>query len=108
MVSRIRYPHILNHYLRGKKPFTYLIRVVLLVFIVWWKIQVALVVIFCGFAAGSFMRWFYFRVLVSRVPAKWRLKSIHDEGTLAPAASEHSALAADQAPADHRDDDVLL
>lgn len=108
MVSRVRYPHILNQYLRGKKPFAYLIRVLLLVFIVWWKIQVALVVIFCGFAGGSFMRWFYFRVLVSRVPAKWRLKAIHDEGTLVPAASEHSALAADQSPADRRDGGVLL
>jgi len=108
MVSRVRYPHILNQYIRGKKPFAYLIRVLLLVLIVWWKIQVALVVIFCGFAAGSFMRWLYFRVLVSRVPAKWRLKAIHDEETLAPAVSEHSALAADQAPADHRDGGVLL
>jgi len=107
MVSRVRYPHILNQYLRGKKPFAYLIRVLLLVFIVWWKIQVALVVIFCGFAAGSFMRWFYFRILVSHVPAKWRLKAIHDEGTLVPVASEHSALAADQTPADHRDGGIL-
>jgi CDP-diacylglycerol--serine O-phosphatidyltransferase len=107
MVSRIRYPHILNQYLRGKKPFAYLIRVLLLLFIVWWKIQVALVVIFCGFAAGSFMRWLYFRVLVSRVPAKWRLKAIHDEEIFAPAASEHSELATDQAMVDHRDDSLL-
>lgn len=107
MVSRVRYPHILNQYLRGKKPFAYLIRVLLLAFIVWWKIQVALVVIFCGFAAGSFMRWLYFRVLVSRVPAKWRLKALHDEETLVPAASEHSALVTDQAPADP-DGGVLL
>lgn len=108
MVSRVRYPHILNQYLRGKKPFAYLIRVLLLVFIVWWKIQVALVVIFCGFAAGSFMRWLYFRVLASRIPAKWRLKAIHDEETLAPAVSGHSVLAADHAPADQRNDGILL
>lgn len=109
MVSRIRYPHILNQYLRGKKPFAYLIRVLLLLaFVICAKIQVALVVIFCGFAASSFMRWFYFRVLVSRFPPKWRLKAIHDEGTLVPAASEHSALAADQAPADQRNGGILL
>ena len=29
MVSRVRYPHIVNVYLRGKKPFGYLIRVLL-------------------------------------------------------------------------------
>ncbi|MHC4510826.1 MAG: CDP-diacylglycerol--serine O-phosphatidyltransferase, partial [Planctomycetota bacterium] len=53
MVSRIRYPHILNQYLRGNKPFGYLIRVLLLLAFVIWNIQVALVVIFCGFAATS-------------------------------------------------------
>lgn len=107
MVSRVRYPHILNQYLRGKKPFAYLIRVLLLLLIVWWKIQVALVVIFCGFAMGSLLRWFYFRVLVSHVPPKWRLKATQDEGTFIPAASEHSALATNQAPADHREGGLL-
>jgi CDP-diacylglycerol--serine O-phosphatidyltransferase len=108
MVSRIRYPHILNQYLRGKKPFAYLIRVLLLLAFVIWNIQVALVVIFCGFAASSFMRWFYFRILVSRIPAKWRLKEIHDEGTFIPATSDHSALVTDHAPTDQRDGGILL
>lgn len=103
MVSRVRYPHILNQYLRGKKPFAYLIRILLLVLIVWWKIQVALVVIFCGFAMGSLLRWFYFKAMVSHVPPKWRLKAIQDDETFIPAASEHSALATDQAPIDHHD-----
>jgi phosphatidylserine synthase len=62
MVSRIRYPHILNQYLRGKKPFAYLIRgLLLLVFVIY--IQVALAPIFCGFAAGSFVKWFYYKVI---------------------------------------------
>ncbi len=107
MVSRIRYPHILNQYLRGKKPFAYLIRVLLLAFFVWWKIQVALVVIFCGFAANSFVKWLYFRILLSRVPVKWRLKAIHDQGTILPAAG-HSALVTDQPPTDQRDGGVPL
>jgi len=62
MVSRIRYPHILNQYLRGKKPFAYLIRgLLLLVFVIY--IQVALAPIFCGFAAGSFVKWFYYKAI---------------------------------------------
>ncbi len=62
MVSRIRYPHILNQYLRGKKPFAYLIRgLLLLVFVIY--IQVALAPIFCGFAASSFVKWFYYKVI---------------------------------------------
>ena len=102
MVSRIRYPHLLNQYLRGKKPFDYLIRVLLLLAFVWWNIQVALVVIFCGFAAISFMKWLYFRVLVSHLPAKWGLGSIHDEGYLAPAARPDSpAVVAEHGHADH-------
>jgi len=64
MVSRIQYPHILNQYLRGKKPFSYLIRVLLLsAFIYWTNIQAAMVLIFCGFAASSFMKWFYYKVI---------------------------------------------
>jgi CDP-diacylglycerol--serine O-phosphatidyltransferase len=64
MVSRIQYPHIPNQYLRGKKPFSYLIRVLLLsVFSYLTSIQAALVLIFCGFAASSFVKWFYFKII---------------------------------------------
>jgi CDP-diacylglycerol--serine O-phosphatidyltransferase len=93
MVSRIRYPHILNQYLKGKKPFGYLIRVLLLLALVIWNIQAALVVIFCGFAATSFGKWLYFRVLISRLPAKWKHRSLRGDGDLVPAAG----------PADHKD-----
>jgi CDP-diacylglycerol--serine O-phosphatidyltransferase len=62
MVSRIRYPHIVNQHLRGKKPFAHLMKVLLLLaFIVY--IQVALVLIFCGFAGGSFLKWLYYKVI---------------------------------------------
>lgn len=30
MVTRFRYPHLINHYIRGKKPFGYLVRLVLI------------------------------------------------------------------------------
>lgn len=101
MVSRIRYPHLLNQYLRGKKPFGYLIRVLLLLAFVWWNIQVALVVIFCGFAAISFTKWLYFRVLVSHLPAKWRLRPVRDDGYLVPAAPPDSpVVVAEQGQAD--------
>jgi len=63
MVSRIQYPHVLNQYLRGKKPFAYLIRSLLLLGLVIWSRQAALVVIFWGFAASSAVKWFYRRML---------------------------------------------
>ena len=64
MVSRIRYPHILNVYLRGKKPFSYLIRVLLCLGLVfWWGIQTALMLIFWIFICSGPVRWLYFRAL---------------------------------------------
>jgi CDP-diacylglycerol--serine O-phosphatidyltransferase len=64
MVSRIQYPHILNQYLRGKKPFSFLIRVLLLsAFIYLTNVQAAMVLIFCGFAASSFVKWLYHKAI---------------------------------------------
>lgn len=62
MVSRIRYPHILNQYFKGKKPFGYLIKVLLLLmFLFSLKLEGTLVLIFCGFAFSSLGKWLYFR-----------------------------------------------
>jgi len=66
MVSRIRYPHILNQYIKGKKPFEHLIRLLLFILFIFWSRQAALVLIFCGFAAISFVKWFYYRVIRKR------------------------------------------
>ncbi|MFH1371517.1 MAG: phosphatidylcholine/phosphatidylserine synthase [Planctomycetota bacterium] len=63
MVSRIRYSHVINQYMRGKKPFAHLIRALLFFGLVIWSRQVALVLIFCGFAASGFLRWFYYSVI---------------------------------------------
>jgi CDP-diacylglycerol--serine O-phosphatidyltransferase len=59
MVSRVPYPHIVNVYLRGKKPFGYLIRVLLFLGLVVWSMQTAMVLIFGYFAMGGFARWLY-------------------------------------------------
>jgi CDP-diacylglycerol--serine O-phosphatidyltransferase len=63
MVSRIRYAHVINQYIRGKKPFAHLIRALLFFGLVIWSRQVAFVLIFCGFAASGFMKWLYYRVI---------------------------------------------
>jgi len=51
MVSRVQYPHVLNQYLHGKKPFGYLIKILAFLALVIASPQAALVLIFCGFAA---------------------------------------------------------
>ncbi len=70
MVSRIRYPHVPNLYLKGRKPFGHFIRVLLMLAFLACYTEVALVLIFCGFAASSFARWLYFRVPMSSLRAR--------------------------------------
>ena len=92
MVSRIRYPHILNQYLRGKKPFAHFIRVLLVLALVIWSIQAAsLVLIFCGFAASSFLKWLYYKV-------------IRNKGNLASAAQHPALMSVNQAQTAGQDD----
>jgi CDP-diacylglycerol--serine O-phosphatidyltransferase len=69
MVSQIQYPHLLNVYLTGKKPFHYLIRILFLLGIAVWNLQIALVLSFGGFAGGSLMKWLYGSVLHRRTRA---------------------------------------
>jgi CDP-diacylglycerol--serine O-phosphatidyltransferase len=66
MVSRIRYPHILNQYLRGRKPFAYLIRAIAFIVIIMFSFEVALVLVFCSFALSGFLKWFYYRFIIHR------------------------------------------
>ncbi|MBN2138324.1 MAG: phosphatidylcholine/phosphatidylserine synthase [Sedimentisphaerales bacterium] len=63
MVSRFRYPHILNQYLRGKKPFAQLIRILLVLVFAWWEFPAALVLVFCTFAASSVAKRLYYRII---------------------------------------------
>ena len=66
MVSRIRYQHILNQYIKGKKPFAHLIRALLFLGLIIWSRQTALVLIFCGFAASGFIKWLYYKLIRKR------------------------------------------
>lgn len=56
MVGRIPYPHVVNQYLRGKKPFDYLIKTLLFLGLVVWGRQAALLLIFSTFAASGVTR----------------------------------------------------
>lgn len=70
MVSQVRYPHVLNVYLTGKKPFRYLIRILFLLGIAaCGHLQLALVLAFGGFAAGSLGVWLYGKTMSRRTRA---------------------------------------
>ncbi len=67
MVSRVRYSHIINQYMKGKKPFAYLIICMFVIWLVIWFRQIALVTGFCTFAASGFVKWFYYRVIRRKI-----------------------------------------
>jgi len=57
MVSRIRYPHLANQLLRGKKSPATLLAFFASGLLIVWNFQLAMVVGFCGFALFGFFRW---------------------------------------------------
>jgi CDP-diacylglycerol--serine O-phosphatidyltransferase len=59
MVSQIRYPHVLNAYLAGKKPFSNLIWFLFVLGIAVWNLEIAPAVAFGSFAGGSLVKWLY-------------------------------------------------
>jgi len=68
MVSRIQYPHVLNVYLTGKQRFSYLIQVLLFLGLVTcMKVEIAMVLIFGGFAGGGPVKWLYFKAFPRKV-----------------------------------------
>ncbi|MHC4073408.1 MAG: CDP-diacylglycerol--serine O-phosphatidyltransferase [Planctomycetota bacterium] len=104
MVSRIRYPHIPNQYLRGKKPFGHFIRVLLLLAFLAWNRQVAFVLIFCGFAASSFVKWLYLRIPISRSLAKWGSEVTRNKDGFVPATEHAAPMAVDNTQIDEAGD----
>jgi CDP-diacylglycerol--serine O-phosphatidyltransferase len=66
MVSRIRYPHIVNQYLKGRKPFAQFIKAIAFIVIIIISFEVALVLIFCTFALSGVVKWFYYRFIIHR------------------------------------------
>ena len=61
MVSSFRYSHLVNQYIRGKRPFGYLVRLVLIGLAVWWQPFAMIAVFTCVYALsgpiGAIYRW---------------------------------------------------
>ena len=75
MVSRIRYQHVLNVYLKGRKPLAHLIWLLLGIGVIIWNLQAALVLIFCGFAASGFVKWSYYKILGSHFAMRREMRA---------------------------------
>ncbi len=63
MVTRVPYPHVFNRYLRGKKPLSDLVKILVFLGLVVIDPQAALVVVFCGFSATFAVKAVYDRLL---------------------------------------------
>ncbi|MBN1437335.1 MAG: phosphatidylcholine/phosphatidylserine synthase [Sedimentisphaerales bacterium] len=61
MVSRIPYPHAINHLIRGKRPFHYVARLVLIALFLVWKPQLTLAIGFLWFACSGVVGWLWRR-----------------------------------------------
>ena len=70
MVSRIRYPHLPNQLLRGKKTLPTLLAIFASGLLIVWSIHLALVFGFCGFVLFGLFRW-----IVSSIIKLWRKPS---------------------------------
>jgi CDP-diacylglycerol--serine O-phosphatidyltransferase len=57
MVSRIRYPHLVNQYIRGKRPFNYLVWLVLMVLAGFFEPFIALAMGAVAYALSGPVRW---------------------------------------------------
>lgn len=66
MVGRIRYPHLVNQYLRGRKPFAYLIGTIAFLFLSIFIREIATAVFFCSFALSGPCKWLYHRAVTKR------------------------------------------
>lgn len=89
MISRIRYPHLVNKFVRGKKPFAYLIWGLLLLVLVIWNHQLIAVLAFCGFAFSGFIRWAYQALRGKKNIFEMQQNLLFDAANQQPASNEN-------------------
>ena len=62
MVSRVAYPHITKQILRGRRPFSVLVQVVLALFVIGLTQELAFFLLFWGYAVSGLIRHLLFRL----------------------------------------------
>ena len=68
MISNVKYPHIANKYLKGRKPLTSFVMVVLVLIFAWLYLETALLICFMGFAFTALVKHLY--VKLKKAPSK--------------------------------------
>lgn len=62
MISRIRYPHVVNHYLKGRKPIEHLVWIIVVLGLIYWSVETGLVICFTWYAFSGFVYWLYMKI----------------------------------------------
>ena len=70
MVSRFKYAHLVNHWVRGRRPFSYLVKLVLIVLALWWKPFATLALAGIIYMASGPIRAAWVHVRTTRAAAK--------------------------------------
>lgn len=70
MVSRWSYPHVINQYIRGKRPFGYLVRLVIIIPVALWQPFVTLAVFATAYAVSAPAKVLWQRARQHRPPAR--------------------------------------
>lgn len=86
MVTRMKYPHIPNYYLKGKKPISYLIKLLLLVWALIVYPEITLALFACAFALSGPLR-----IPLAKLKRRRAIARDHDHDTtiVATPAIEH-------------------
>ena len=61
MVSRLRYSHVVNQYVRGRRPFSYIVKLVVIVLALFIEPMVTLAVVTTGYALSGPAGWLWRR-----------------------------------------------
>jgi CDP-diacylglycerol--serine O-phosphatidyltransferase len=70
MVSRLQYPHLVNQYIRGKKPFSYIVKLLVIGVAAMLELFATLAVVAVGFALSGPARWAWRKVFPRPAPPK--------------------------------------
>lgn len=86
MVSKVRYSHVLNQFLRGRKPVSHLVLLFLAIIVMVALKEVALVVAFGGYALSGPVAWVWRRARRGRPggPGSYELPPTHGDGAGSP------------------------
>ena len=57
MVSRVPYLHVVNQFIRGRRPFEYLVILIFLILLLIWRLQLTLAIGSVGYAISGAIQW---------------------------------------------------